>query len=157
MREIAPCLWFDTQGEEAANFYTSVFPDSRVVNVTHYGPAGPREEGMVLTVEFELNGQKLIALNGGPEFSFTEAISLHVSCESQKEVDYYWNALSEGGEESVCGWLKDRYGVSWQIDPIRLQELLADPDPARAERAMRAMLKMKKIDIADLERAAEGA
>jgi predicted 3-demethylubiquinone-9 3-methyltransferase (glyoxalase superfamily) len=112
---------------------------------------------MVLTVEFELNGQKLIALNGGPEFSFTEAISLHVSCESQKEVDYYWNALSEGGEESVCGWLKDRYGVSWQIDPIRLQELLADPDPARAERAMRAMLKMKKIDIADLERAAEGA
>jgi len=157
MREIAPCLWFDTEGEEAANFYTSVFPDSRVVNVTHYGPAGPREEGMVLTVEFELNGQKLIALNGGPEFSFTEAISLHVSCESQKEVDYYWNALSEGGEESVCGWLKDRYGVSWQIDPIRLQELLADPDPARAERAMRAMLKMKKIDIADLERAAEGA
>ena len=157
MREIAPCLWFDTEGEEAANFYTSVFPDSRVVNVTHYGPAGPRDEGLVLTVEFELNGQKLIALNGGPEFSFTEAISLHVSCESQEEVDYYWNALSAGGEESVCGWLKDRYGVSWQIDPIRLQELLADPDPARAERAMRAMLKMKKIGIADLERAAEGA
>jgi predicted 3-demethylubiquinone-9 3-methyltransferase (glyoxalase superfamily) len=157
MREIAPCLWFDTESEEAANLYTSVFPNSKIVNVTHYGPAGPREEGMVLTVEFELNGQKLIALNGGPEFSFTEAISLHVSCESQKEVDYYWNALSEGGEEGVCGWLKDRYGVSWQIDPIRLQELLADLDPARAERAMRAMLKMKKIDIAELERAAEGA
>ncbi len=157
MREIAPCLWFDTEGEEAANFYTSVFPNSKIVNVTHYGPAGPREEGMVLTVEFELNGQKLIALNGGPEFTFSEAVSLHVSCESQEEVDTYWSALSEGGEEGPCGWLKDRFGVSWQIDPVRLQELLADPDPARAERAMRAMLKMKKIDIAELERAAAGA
>jgi predicted 3-demethylubiquinone-9 3-methyltransferase (glyoxalase superfamily) len=104
MREIAPCLWFDTEGEEAANFYTSVFPNSRIVNVTHYGPAGPREEGMVLTVEFELNGHKLIALNGGPEFTFSEAVSLHVSCESQEEVDAYWSALSEGGEEGPCGW-----------------------------------------------------
>ena len=117
MREIAPCLWFDTEGEEAAKFYTSVFPNSRIVNTTHYGPAGPREEGMVLTVDFELNGGKQIALNGGPEFNFNEAISLHVSCESQEEVDAYWSALSEGGEEGPCGWLKDRFGVSWQIDP----------------------------------------
>ena len=156
MQGIAPCLWFDTEGEEAARFYTSVFPSSRIVNVTHYGAAGPREEGMVMTVEFELNGQKLIALNGGPEFTFSEAVSLHVSCESQEEVDFYWAALSDGGEESVCGWLKDRFGVSWQIDPVRLQELIEDPDPARAERAMRAMLQMKKIDIAELERAADG-
>jgi predicted 3-demethylubiquinone-9 3-methyltransferase (glyoxalase superfamily) len=157
MREIAPCLWFDTEGEEAARFYTSIFPNSRIVNVTRYGPAGPREEGMVMTVEFELNGHKLIALNGGPEFTFSEAISLHVSCESQEEVDNYWSALSDGGEEGPCGWLKDRYGVSWQIDPVRLHELLSDPDPERAERAMRAMLEMKKIDIAELERAAAGA
>jgi predicted 3-demethylubiquinone-9 3-methyltransferase (glyoxalase superfamily) len=156
MREIAPCLWFDTEGEEAATFYTSVFPNSKILNVTHYGPAGPRKEGMVMTVEFELDGQKLIALNGGPDFTFNEAISLHVSCESQEEVDAYWNALSEGGEEGPCGWLKDRFGVSWQIDPVQLQELLDDPDPARAERAMRAMLAMKKIDIAELERAAAG-
>src|SRR5688572_3553293 len=156
MQGIAPCLWFDTEGEEAARFYTSVFPSSRIVNVTHYGAAGPREEGMVMTVEFELNGQRLIALNGGPEFTFSEAVSLHVSCESQEEVDFYWAALSDGGEESVCGWLKDRFGVSWQIDPVRLQELIEDPDPARAERAMRAMLQMKKIDIAELERAADG-
>jgi predicted 3-demethylubiquinone-9 3-methyltransferase (glyoxalase superfamily) len=154
MREVAPCLWFDTEGEVAARFYTSVFPSSRIVNVTHYGPAGPREEGMVMTVEFELNGQKLIALNGGPEFPFTEAISLHVSCESQDEVDAYWSALSEGGEEGPCGWLKDRFGVSWQIDPVRLHELLADPDREKADRVMRAMLEMKKIDIAELERAA---
>ena len=157
MREIAPCLWFDTEAEEAATFYTSVFPNSRIVDVTHYGPAGPREEGMVMTVEFELNGQKHIALNGGPDFSFTEAISLHVSCESQEEVDAYWSALTEGGEEGPCGWLKDRYGVSWQIDPVRLHELLADPDRDRADRVMRAMLEMRKIDIAELERAASGA
>jgi predicted 3-demethylubiquinone-9 3-methyltransferase (glyoxalase superfamily) len=157
MRDIAPCLWFDTEGEEAARFYTSIFPNSRIVNVTHYGPAGPRAEGMVMTVELELNGHKLIALNGGPEFTFSEAISLHVSCESQEEVDNYWSALSDGGEEGPCGWLKDRYGVSWQIDPVRLHELLSDPDPERAERAMRAMLEMKKIDIAELERAAAGA
>ncbi len=156
MQGIAPCLWFDTEGGEAARFYTSVFPSSRIVNVTHYGAAGTREEGMVMTVEFELNGQRLIALNGGPEFTFSEAVSLHVSCESQEEVDFYWAALSDGGEESVCGWLKDRFGVSWQIDPVRLQELIEDPDPARAERAMRAMLQMKKIDIAELERAADG-
>jgi predicted 3-demethylubiquinone-9 3-methyltransferase (glyoxalase superfamily) len=156
MREIAPCLWFDTEAEEAATFYTSVFPRSRIQEVTHYGPGGRREEGMVMTVEFELNGQKLIALNGGPEFTFSEAVSLHVSCETQEEVDAYWAALTEGGEEGPCGWLKDRFGLSWQIDPVRLQELLADPDPARAERAMQAMLAMKKIDIAELERAADG-
>jgi predicted 3-demethylubiquinone-9 3-methyltransferase (glyoxalase superfamily) len=156
MREIAPCLWFDTEAEEAATFYTSVFPRSRIQEVTHYGPGGRREEGMVMTVEFELNGQKLIALNGGPEFTFSEAVSLHVSCETQEEVDAYWAALTEGGEEGPCGWLKDRFGLSWQIDPVRLQELLADPDPARAERAMQAMLTMKKIDIAELERAADG-
>jgi predicted 3-demethylubiquinone-9 3-methyltransferase (glyoxalase superfamily) len=156
MREIAPCLWFDTEAEEAATFYTSVFPRSRIQEVTHYGPGGRREEGMVMTVEFELNGQKLIALNGGPEFTFSEAVSLHVSCETQEEVDAYWAALTDGGEEGPCGWLKDRFGLSWQIDPVRLQELLADPDPARAERAMQAMLTMKKIDIAELERAADG-
>jgi predicted 3-demethylubiquinone-9 3-methyltransferase (glyoxalase superfamily) len=157
MQGIAPCLWFDTEAEEAATFYTSVFPNSRIVDVTHYGPAGPREEGLVMTVEFELDGHELIALNGGPEFTFTEAISLHVSCESQDEVDNYWRALSDGGEEGPCGWLKDRYGVSWQIDPVRLHELLADPDRDRADRVMRAMLEMRKIDIAELERAASGA
>ena len=154
MREIAPCLWFDTEGEEAATFYTSVFPSSRILNVTHYGPAGPREEGMVLTVEFELNGQKLIALNGGPDFTFNEAVSLHVSCESQEEVDAYWSALVGGGEEGPCGWLKDRFGVSWQIDPDPASGAACRSEPARAERAMRAMLAMKKIDIAELERAA---
>jgi predicted 3-demethylubiquinone-9 3-methyltransferase (glyoxalase superfamily) len=157
MQGIAPCLWFDTEAEEAATFYTSVFPNSRIVDVTHYGPAGPREEGLVMTVEFELDGHELIALNGGPEFTFTEAISLHVSCESQDEVDNYWRALSDGGEEGPCGWLKDRYGVSWQIDPVRLHELLADPDRDRSDRVMRAMLEMRKIDIAELERAASGA
>jgi predicted 3-demethylubiquinone-9 3-methyltransferase (glyoxalase superfamily) len=127
MQGIAPCLWFDTEAEEAATFYTSVFPNSRIVDVTHYGPAGPREEGLVMTVEFELDGHELIALNGGPEFTFTEAISLHVSCESQDEVDNYWRALSDGGEEGPCGWLKDRYGLcgftsSWrtQIETDRI-------------------------------------
>jgi predicted 3-demethylubiquinone-9 3-methyltransferase (glyoxalase superfamily) len=156
MREIAPCLWFDTQAEEAATFYTSVFPNSRILNVMHYGPAGPREEGMVMVVDFELDGNKLMALNGGPEFSFSEAISLHVSCENQEEVDAYWAALTEGGEEGPCGWLKDRFGVSWQIDPVRLTELLEDSDREKANRVMRAMLKMRKIDIAELERAASG-
>jgi predicted 3-demethylubiquinone-9 3-methyltransferase (glyoxalase superfamily) len=158
MQKITPCLWFDTEGEEAAQFYTSVFPNSRIVEVTRYGSAGPRAEGTVMTVTFELDGQRFIALNGGPDFTFNEAISLEVDCETQDEVDSYWNALTEdGGEEGPCGWLKDRFGVSWQIVPTALPRLLGDPDPERAQRAMAAMLKMKKIQIDELERAAEAA
>jgi predicted 3-demethylubiquinone-9 3-methyltransferase (glyoxalase superfamily) len=154
MSKITPCLWFDTQGEEAAKFYTSVFPNSRIVEVTRYGSAGPRREGLVMTVTFELDGQTFTALNGGPDFTFDEAISFEVSCESQEEVDSYWKTLSEGGEEGPCGWLKDRFGVSWQIIPTALPRLLADPDQEKAQRVMAAMLQMKKIEIDELERAA---
>jgi predicted 3-demethylubiquinone-9 3-methyltransferase (glyoxalase superfamily) len=154
MEGITPCLWFDTEGEEAARFYTSVFPNSRIVDVAHYGSAGPREEGMVMTVEFELEGQRFIALNGGPDFTFNEAISFQVECETQEEVDRYWTALSHGGEEGPCGWLKDRFGVSWQIIPTALPRLLADPDREKSQRVMQAMLAMKKIEVAELERAA---
>ncbi len=154
MKEIVPCLWFDTEGEEAAEFYTSVFPNSKILDVSRYGEAGPRPAGTVMTVSFELNEQEFLALNGGPDFTFSEAISFQVFCEDQDEVDRYWAALSEGGEEGPCGWLKDRFGLSWQIVPTRLSELLSDPDPQRSQRAMKAMLGMKKIDIADLERAA---
>ena len=154
MQKLTPCLWFDTQGEEAAKFYTSVFPNSKILEVTHYGSAGPRAEGMVMTVSFELDGQRFTALNGGPDFTFSEAISFEVNCESQEEVDAYWSKLSEGGEEGPCGWLKDRFGVSWQIVPTRLVELLADPDQEKAQRVMAAMLKMRKIEIDELERAA---
>jgi predicted 3-demethylubiquinone-9 3-methyltransferase (glyoxalase superfamily) len=157
MHEITPCLWFDTDGEEAANFYTSVFPNSRIVDVARYGEAGPRPEGTVMTVSFELDGQKYLALNGGPEFTFDEAISFQVSCKNQDEVDAFWSKLSEGGEEGPCGWLKDRYGLSWQIVPTVLPELLSDPDPEKSQRVMRAMLKMKKIEIDALERAAAEA
>lgn len=157
MPRIAPNLWFDTEAEEAANHYVSIFPSSEIRNVSHYNEAGPREAGMVLTVDFVLDGQQFTAINGGPEFPFTEAISLLVNCADQAEVDYYWERLSEGGEEGPCGWLKDRYGVSWQIVPEIMGEILTDPDPARAERAMRAMLAMKKLDIAELRRAAEAA
>jgi predicted 3-demethylubiquinone-9 3-methyltransferase (glyoxalase superfamily) len=157
MHEITPCLWFDTEGEEAATLYTSVFPNSRNVGVAHYGEAGPRAEGTVMTVSFELDGQKFVALNGGPEFTFNEGISLQVSCKTQDEVDAFWSKLSEGGEEGPCGWLKDRYGVSWQIVPTVLPELLSDPDPVKSQRVMRAMLKMKKIEIDALERAAAEA
>ena len=157
MPRLIPNLWFDTQGEEAARFYTSVFPNSRIVDITHYGSAGPREEGMVMVVSFELDGQRFIALNGGPEFTFSEAISFQVSCKDQDEVDAYWNALSEGGEEGPCGWLKDRFGLSWQIIPTALPELLSDPDPERAQRVMAAMLEMRKIEIDVLERAAAAA
>jgi predicted 3-demethylubiquinone-9 3-methyltransferase (glyoxalase superfamily) len=156
MDRITPCLWFDTEAEEAAAFYTSVFPNSRIVHVSHYGSAGPRPEGMVMEVEFELDGRSILALNGGPDFRFTEAISLQADCEDQAEVDRLWETLSEGGEEGPCGWLKDRYGVSWQIVPSRMYELIADPDPERAQRAIAAMLQMGKIEIADLERAADG-
>ncbi|MDQ4098055.1 MAG: VOC family protein [Actinomycetota bacterium] len=154
MQKIVPCLWFDTQAEEAAAFYTSIFGNSRVVDVTRYGAAGPRQEGSVMTVTFELEGQEFVGLNGGPEFTFNEAISFQVNCGSQEEVDRFWSQLTEGGEEGPCGWLKDRYGVSWQIVPTRLIELLTDSDPERSQRAMRAMLEMKKIDIAAVEQAA---
>ena len=157
LTKITPCLWFDTEGEAAATFYTGIFENSRITSVTHFGSAGPRPEGMVLTVEFELAGQPFTALNGGPEFTFNEALSLQVSCASQEEVDHFWDKLSEGGEPGPCGWLKDKFGVSWQINPTRLTELITDPDPERAQRAMKAMLGMGKIDIAEVERAADAA
>jgi predicted 3-demethylubiquinone-9 3-methyltransferase (glyoxalase superfamily) len=157
MRKITPCLWFDTEGEEAATFYTSVFPNSRIVDVARYGSAGPRPEGTVMTVSFELDGDPFVALNGGPEFTFNEAISFQVSCETQEEVDSFWSKLSEGGEEGPCGWLKDRYSVSWQVVPKVLPELLADPDREKSQRVMEAMLSMKKIEIDALERAAAAA
>jgi predicted 3-demethylubiquinone-9 3-methyltransferase (glyoxalase superfamily) len=155
-QKIVPNLWFDTEAEEAAAFYTSVFPSSRVVNVTRYTEAGPRPAGTVMTVEFELDGQRFVAINGGPEFTFDEAVSFQVTCESQDEVDLYWERLSEGGEEGPCGWLKDRYGLSWQVVPTGMEELFADPDPTRAQRAMQSMLGMRKLDIAALRRAADG-
>lgn len=154
MKPITPCLWFDTEGEEAAEFYTSVFPNSKVVDISRYGSAGPRAEGTVMTVHFELNGQPFIALNGGPDFTFNEAVSLEVICEDQEEVDHYWETLSDGGEEGPCGWLKDRYGLSWQIVPERMYELIKDPDHEKSQRAMAAMLGMKKIVIEELEQAA---
>lgn len=156
MPRITPNLWFDTQSKEAAEFYISVFPNSRITGVTYYGEAGPREAGTVLTVEFELDGQPYTAIDGGPEFTFTEAISLEVTCADQDEIDYYWNTLSEGGSEGPCGWLKDKYGLSWQIVPGGMAELLNDPDQARGTRAMKAMLGMKKLDLAALRAAADG-
>jgi len=156
-QKIVPNLWFDTEAEEAAAFYVSVFKDARIVNVTHYTEAGPRAAGMVMTVEFELNGQRLVGINGGPEFKFDEAVSFQIACEDQEEVDYFWERLGEGGEEGPCGWLKDRYGLSWQVVPGGMEELFADPDPERARRAMEAMLGMRKLDIAALRRAAEGS
>jgi predicted 3-demethylubiquinone-9 3-methyltransferase (glyoxalase superfamily) len=155
-QKIVPNLWFDTEAEQAAEFYTSVFENSRIVNVTRYTDAGPREAGTVMTVEWELEGQRFIGINGGPEFAFDEAVSFMISCETQEEIDYYWERLSEGGSEGPCGWLKDRFGLSWQVVPTGMEELFADPDPKRAERAMAAMLKMRKIDLAELRRAADG-
>ena len=155
MPALTPMLWFDTEAEQAAEFYTSVFPNSKIVEVTHYGSAGPRREGMVMTVAFDLDGQRFVALNGGSNFTFSEAISYVVSCETQEDVDTYWEKLSEGGEEGPCGWLKDKFGLSWQVTPTALPRLLADPDPQKAQRVMAAMLEMKKIDIETLERAAE--
>ena len=154
MSGITPCLWFDTEGEEAARFYTSVFPNSKILDVSHYGDAGPREAGTVMTVEFELDGLRFVALNGGPEFTFSEAISFQVSCRDQDEVDSFWAKLSDGGEEGPCGWLKDRFGVSWQIVPTVLPELLSSSDPETSQRVMLAMLGMRKIEIEELERAA---
>jgi predicted 3-demethylubiquinone-9 3-methyltransferase (glyoxalase superfamily) len=155
-RKIVPNLWFDTEAEQAAAFYLSVFKNSRIVNVTHYTEAGPRPAGMVMTVEFELDGQRFVGINGGPEFTFNEAISFQIDCEDQDEIDYYWDRLVEGGEESQCGWLKDRYGVSWQVVPVGLDQLFADPDPERARRAAEAMFGMRKLDVAALRRAADG-
>jgi predicted 3-demethylubiquinone-9 3-methyltransferase (glyoxalase superfamily) len=157
MPDITPWLWFDTEGEEAAEFYTSVFPNSRIVDVARYGSGGPRPEGTVMTVSFELEGQKLVALNGGPDFTFNEAVSFEVRCETQEEVDTYWGKLSEGGEEGPCGWLKDKFGLSWQVVPQALYDLLSDPDQEKSQRVMNAMLQMKKIEIDGLERAAAAA
>jgi predicted 3-demethylubiquinone-9 3-methyltransferase (glyoxalase superfamily) len=157
MRGLTTCLWFDTQAEEAANFYTSVFDDGKIHNVAHYGSAGPREAGMVMTVDFEVAGQRFVALNGGPEFTFNEAVSIQIDCESQDEVDRYWAALSEGGEEGPCGWLKDKFGVSWQVIPVLLNELVNDPNEEKAQAAMAAMLKMRKIDSAAIQAAYDNA
>ncbi|MGI9022055.1 MAG: VOC family protein [Acidimicrobiales bacterium] len=154
LTKITPCLWFDTQCEDAANFYTGIFDNSRIVHVSHYGSAGPRPEGMVLMVQFELAGQEFLALNGGPEFTFDEAISFQVNCESQEEIDYFWNKLSDGGEEGPCGWLKDKFGVSWQIVPSFLMDkMLRDPDVEKGQRAMKAVLGMGKLDIAEIQAA----
>ncbi|HLU96365.1 MAG TPA: VOC family protein [Thermobifida alba] len=156
MQKITTCLWFDDQAEQAANFYTSLFGNSRIVEVQYYNEAMPDRAGQVMLVVFELAGQRFMALNGGPEFTFTEAVSLHVDCADQREVDELWAKLTDGGQESQCGWLKDRFGLSWQIIPRRLTELLNDPDPDRAVRATRAMLGMRKIDVQGLLEAVEG-
>jgi predicted 3-demethylubiquinone-9 3-methyltransferase (glyoxalase superfamily) len=162
IRKISPCLWFDDEAEQAAEFYTSIFKNSKIVAVTRYGKAGydvhQRPEGSVMTVVFEIDGQSFTALNGGPVFTFNEAISFEVNCESQEEVDYYWEKLSEGGDERAqqCGWLKDKFGVSWQVVPTMLNELISDPGSEKSERAMEAMLKMKKLDVGELQRAYDG-
>ena len=157
MPRITPNLWFDTESKEAAEFYISVFPNSEIRNVSYYGEAGPREAGMVLTVDFVLDGQEYTAINGGPDFTFSEAISLLINCADQEEVDYYWSTLSEGGQEGPCGWLKDKYGLSWQVVPAGMVELLTDPDEARSQRAMTAMLGMQKLDLAAIQAAADQA
>ncbi|PYV95542.1 MAG: hypothetical protein DMG89_20905 [Acidobacteria bacterium] len=156
MPKITPFLWFDNQAEEAANFYVSIFKNSKIVNVSRYGEAGPGPKGSAMTVVFQLDGQEFIALNGGPHFKFTEAISFSVDCKTQQEVDEYWEKLSAGGKPGQCGWLKDKYGLSWQIVPSILGQLLGDKDPQKSKRAMEAMLKMTKLDIAALQRAYEG-
>ncbi len=153
MQKITPFLWFDTQAEEAMNFYVGIFKNSKVLGVSHYPPGGPMPAGSVMTASFSLDGQPFIALNAGPVFKFTEAISFVVDCETQEEVDYYWQRLTEGGEEGPCAWLKDKFGLSWQIVPKRLMQLMTDPDPVKAGRVMQAMMQMKKIDISKLEQA----
>jgi predicted 3-demethylubiquinone-9 3-methyltransferase (glyoxalase superfamily) len=155
-QKIKTFLWFDKEAEEAAKFYTSIFENSRILTVSRYGEAGPGPKGSAMVVSFELAGQEFLALNGGPQFKFTEAISLFVTCDSQQEVDELWSRLTAGGQESQCGWLKDRYGLSWQIAPAALPQLLQDPDPAKSARVMQAMLQMKKIDLPRLERAHRG-
>jgi predicted 3-demethylubiquinone-9 3-methyltransferase (glyoxalase superfamily) len=155
MQKITPFLWFDSQAEEAAKFYTSIFKNSKITTVARYGENTPGPAGSVMAVAFELDGQEFVALNGGPVFSFTPAISFYVHCQTQEEVDMFWNKLSEGGETSMCGWLKDKFGVSWQIVPTVLGELMADKDPVKANRVTQAMLKMTKLDIAKLKQAYE--
>lgn len=154
--KITPFLWFDTQAEEAASFYVSLFKDSKIDSVSRYGEGAPLPAGTAMSVSFQLQGQPFIALNGGPQFKFTEAISLFVDCADQTEVDRLWAALTDGGEASMCGWLKDRYGLSWQIIPEALGRLMGDPDPSKSERVMQAMLKMGKIDVVGLQRAYDG-
>jgi predicted 3-demethylubiquinone-9 3-methyltransferase (glyoxalase superfamily) len=155
-QKITPNLWFDTEAEDAAKHYVSIFPDSKIVAITHYTEAGPREAGMVLTVEFELAGERFTAINGGPQFSFDEAVSFSITCENQEEIDYFWDKLSAGGSEGPCGWCKDRFGLSWQVVPDGMAELFADPDPQRARRAMEAMLQMGKLDLDAMRAAADG-
>jgi predicted 3-demethylubiquinone-9 3-methyltransferase (glyoxalase superfamily) len=157
MPPITTCLWFDTDGEKAAEFYVSIFPNSRITETSHYSEDFADRVGQVMTVAFELDGTPFTALNGGPQFHFDEAISLQVACDGQGEVDYYWDALVAGGEENQCGWLKDKFGVSWQIIPTQLPELIADPDPERARRAVQCMLGMNKLDIEEMRRAADAA
>lgn len=157
MPETIPCLWFDDQAEQAAALYVSIFPDSHVDQVTRYGPGMPQPEGAVMTVEFTLDGRRYTALNGGPVFTFSEAVSFQIMCADQAEVDHYWDRLTDGGEESMCGWLKDRFGVSWQVVPIGWMSYMEDPDPARRERAVAALMTMRKIDIEAIARAADGA
>src|SRR5258708_22110477 len=154
-QKIPPFLWFDHNAEEAMNFYTAIFKNSKIISVSRYGNAGPEQAGMVMTATFSLNGQEFMALNGGPHFKFTEAISFFVSCETQEEVDELWEKLSEGGEEGQCGWLKDKFGMSWQIIPTALGELMGDKDPEKSNRVMQAMLQMHKIEIEKLKQAYE--
>jgi predicted 3-demethylubiquinone-9 3-methyltransferase (glyoxalase superfamily) len=156
MQKITPFLWFDNNAEEAMKFYTSIFKNSKIGKVARYGDAGPGPKGTVMTASFEIAGQEFIALNGGPQFKFTEAVSFVVNCENQQEVDEFWEKLSAGGKKSQCGWLKDKFGLSWQIVPTILGKLMGDPDPAKSARVMTAMLKMQKLDIATLKRAYDG-
>ena len=156
MQRISPCLWFDHQAEEAVNFYLSIFKNAKIKSTTRFGEAGPGPKGSVMVIAFELDGVELIALNGGPIFKFNEAVSLSISCQSQADVDHYWNKLTAGGTESQCGWLKDKYGVSWQVVPLPLTELMASSDAPRVKRMTEAMFKMKKLDIATLEKAFNG-
>ena len=155
-QRIVPNLWFDTQAQEAAEFYCSIFPDSRIVSIARYPEGAPGPAGEVMTVEYELDGERIVHINGGPQFTFSEAVSFQIDCADQAEVDYYWDKLLDGGEESQCGWLKDRYGFSWQVVPAGMDDLFSDPDPARAQRAMQAMLGMRKLDVEELRRAADG-
>jgi predicted 3-demethylubiquinone-9 3-methyltransferase (glyoxalase superfamily) len=154
-QKITPFLWFDSEAEEAAQLYTSVFPNSRIIGVSRYGEAGPGTPGSVMTVDFELDGRRFVALNGGPEFSFTEAVSFQIDCETQEEVDHFWSRLGDDGEHGPCGWLKDRFGLSWQVVPSALPRLLSDSDREKSQRVMTAMLQMSKLEIAELEAAAE--
>ncbi len=156
MQRITPFLWFDDDAEEAANFYTSIFKNSKIKGVSRYGEAGPGPKGSVMVVNFELDGEEFMALNGGPQFQFTEAISLVVNCKSQEEVDHYWGRLTEGGQPVQCGWLKDKFGLSWQVTPTILAELMQDKDPAVRERVMKQMMQMVKLDIEPLKQAAKG-